>query len=177
MKKLLFLTHIALVLFSCNSKNQMEKTTSKVTIKELWSTEQVFKIPESVLYDQNDEIIFVSNINGEPAEKNALGFISLLETNGNIRELEWITGLNAPKGMGIYQGKLYVSDITDIKVIDIESKEVIEVIEISGSSFLNDITVGDDGDIFITDSDTNKIYLLSNGEITTWLEGADACTG
>lgn len=171
MKKLLFLTHIALVLFSCNSKNQMEKTTSKVTIKELWSTEQVFKIPESVLYDQNDEIIFVSNINGEPAEKNALGFISLLETNGNIRELEWITGLNAPKGMGIYQGKLYVSDITDIKVIDIESKEVIEVIEISGSSFLNDITVGDDGDIFITDSDTNKIYLLSNGEITTWLEG------
>jgi len=171
MKKILFLTLIPLVLFSCNSKKQTDKSVSEVTINELWSTEQVFKIPESVLYDKNNKIIFVANINGEPAEKNALGFISLLETDGNIRELEWVTGLNAPKGMGIHQGKLYVSDITDIKVIDIKKKEVIEVIEISGSAFLNDITVGDDGDVYITDSDTNKIYLLSNGEITTWLEG------
>ena len=171
MKKILILALFSLVLFSCNTKKQTQKNDTKVTLEELWSSDQVFKVPESVLYDQKRDIIFVANINGEPAEKNETGFISQLEIDGKIRELEWVTGLNAPKGMGIYQNYLYVSDITDIKVIDIEKKEIVEVIEIPGSSFLNDITIGENGTVYITDSDTNAIYLVSNGEITIWLKG------
>jgi len=47
--------------------------------------------------------------------------------NGSIIELNWIAGLNAPKGMAIYDNssgssKLYVSDITDLVEIDIGVK-------------------------------------------------------
>lgn len=171
MKKILYLTLISTILYSCNIKKQTETTDTEVTLEELWSSGQIFKIPESVLYDQSREVIFVANINGEPTEKNEIGFISQLEKDGKVRELEWVTGLNAPKGMGLYQNYLYVSDITDIKVIDIEKKEIVEVIEIPGSSFLNDITIGENGTIYITDSDVNVIYMVSNREITTWLEG------
>ncbi|MCK5730006.1 MAG: hypothetical protein KAH68_02950 [Draconibacterium sp.] len=47
----------------------------------------------------------MSNINGAPAKKNRTGFITILSANGNIKTLEWVTGLNAPKGMAIFDNK------------------------------------------------------------------------
>ena len=61
------------------------------------------KNPESVIYSPKQDILFVSNIDGKPNEKDQKGFISKVSpSNGNIIELSWITGLNAPKGMAIY---------------------------------------------------------------------------
>ena len=51
----------------------------------VWETEKVLKIPESVLYDEIRNQIYVSNINGKPTEKDGNGFISLLDREGNIK--------------------------------------------------------------------------------------------
>jgi hypothetical protein len=81
----------------------------------------VLKTPESVIYAPKHYILFVSNIDGEPDQKDQKGFISKVSlSNGSITELNWLTGLDAPKGMAIYNNsKLYVSDITDLVEIEI----------------------------------------------------------
>lgn len=56
----------------------------------IWETDKVLKTPESVYFDAERNQIYVSNINGKPLEKDNNGFVSILETNGTIRSLEWV---------------------------------------------------------------------------------------
>ena len=73
--------------------------------------------PESVLHDAGADVYLVSNINGSPLEKDGNGFISRLAPDGSVLALKWIDGeaqgitLNAPKGMAIQDGVLFVAAI------------------------------------------------------------------
>ena len=145
---------------------------AQVSLKQVWETSNTeLKTPESVIYNEKNNLLYVSNINGEPTSKDGNGFISIMTTVGKIEKLEWIKGLDAPKGMGILNNKLYVADITKLVIIDIEKSVIEKTIEISGSQFLNDITISNDGVIYISDSFSKKVYTYSNGEIKTWLDG------
>ena len=42
----------------------------KHKLTKLWETKAVLRIPESVLYNPSESILYVSNINGKPTEKN-----------------------------------------------------------------------------------------------------------
>ncbi len=136
---------------------------------ELWRTGPVMKTPESVLYSNELGIIFVANINGDPTAKDGNGFISQLTPDGQIKKQEWVSGLNAPKGMAISKGKLYVSDITDLAEIDLASGEIVKRYPVQGSVFLNDVAASKDGKIFVSDSRTGKIHVLENGAVREWL--------
>jgi DNA-binding beta-propeller fold protein YncE len=95
----------------------------------LWETPANLKNPESVAYAPKQNVLFVSNVNGKPDEKDQNGFISKISPyNGTIIDLNWVTGLNAPKGMAISNdnSKLYVSDITDLVEIDIVNGKIIK---------------------------------------------------
>ena len=124
------------------------------------------KNPESVVYAPKQNVLFVSNIDGKPDQKDQSGFISKVSpSNGSIIELNWITGLNAPKGMAIYDNnnsssRLYVSDITDLVEIDIGSGKIIKRFNAPGSTFLNDVALDDQGNIYVSDTVTNTIYKL-----------------
>ena len=109
------------------------------------------------------DTLFVSNIDGKPDEKDQKGFISKVSpSNGSIIELNWITGLNAPKGMVIYNdSKLYVSDITDLVEIDIANGKIIKHYNAPGSAFLNDVASDNHGNIYV--SDTGHQYYLQDG--------------
>jgi hypothetical protein len=69
-------------------------------LEKLWETEG-FKVPESVLYEESRDVIFVANIDGNSAEKDGAGSIALLNPDGSIRDSAWVEGLDAPKGMAI----------------------------------------------------------------------------
>ena len=116
-----------------------------------WATEQVFDVPESVYWDFDREILYVSNIAGNPGEKDGEGFISRLSIDGEVRKLKWVTGLNAPKGMAAYGGRLYVSDIDELAVIDIRTDSVVERHPAEGAIFLNDVAVDAKGNVYISD--------------------------
>jgi len=70
----------------------------------------------------------------------------------------WITNgtnkvkLDAPKGMGISKGVLYVSDITVVRKFNAKSGMPLGDIPIKGSTFLNDIAVGSDGRVYVSDT-------------------------
>lgn len=117
-----------------------------------------FATPESVLFDPKSGGYFVSNINGSPLEKDDNGFISVLHHTGKVHELKWIDGaakdvvLNAPKGMGIAHGRLYVADIDVVRMFDVKSAEPLGAIPVEGATFLNDIAIGPDDTIYVSDS-------------------------
>ena len=125
------------------------------------------KTPESVVYAPKQDTLFVSNIDGKPDQKDQKGFISKISlSNGSITELNWLTGLDAPKGMAIYNNsKLYVSDITDLVEIEIDNGKITNRYNAPGSKFLNDVAVDNQGNIYVSDTDTNSIYILDRNLI------------
>jgi DNA-binding beta-propeller fold protein YncE len=142
---------------------------SSQTFTEIWSTEKVLKTPESVYYNPLSNDIYVSNISGNPTDKDGNGFISLMDTTGKIKVLKWITGFDAPKGMAVLRDTLIVTDIDKIHFISISKAKITQTIEIEGASFLNDVVILEDGTAFITDMVEEKIIMLKDGQVTPWL--------
>lgn len=138
-----------------------------------WKSDTLLRVPESVYFDQKTDILYVSNINGNSKEKDGNGFISQLSTDGKIVNLKWATGLDAPKGMGVSNGTLYVADLTRVVSIDMSNGKIIRVFEIEGAQFLNDVTTDTTGDVYISDSGTGKLHLISNGKAELYFEGKD----
>lgn len=151
--------------------------SSQATLTEIWRTDAVLSTCESVLFDEDRNLLFVSCINGQPMEKNGLGFIALLKPDGSMKELEWVTGLNAPKGMGVVDGKLYVADIDELVVINVEKARISDRIKVDGASFLNDVAIGKDGTIYFTDSDTGLVWTYKDGKLQKWLQGLERPNG
>jgi len=175
MKKFLFAILPGLLLLSCNSpKPAGSQTETSIeptySLSELWRTDTVMLTCESVLYDEQRDVLYVSCINGAPTEKNGKGYIAMLNPNGEIKSLEWVSGLDAPKGMGIFGKNLYVSDIDRLVVIDIEKGEVRETIPVEGAVFLNDIAIDTDGTVYFSDSNSGWIWTLKEGATTPWLK-------
>lgn len=146
---------------------------SSQKLVEVWRTGPQMKTPESALYDAASNMIYVANINGNPSDKDGNGFISLLNSDGTVKEMEWVTGLNAPKGMAIFDGKLYVSDIDELVEIDIATAKIENRYPAENAVFLNDVAACQNGMIFVSDSNAGRIYVLDNGQIAVWLEGND----
>lgn len=149
---------------ACSQKAYISSDLTK-----LWETPAVLKTPESVLYDYQRDIIYVSNVNGNPSEKDGNGFISTIKSDGNIDKLEWVTGLNAPKGMGLIGNLLYVSDIDEIVEIDVLNRKILQRYPVPGSKFLNDITCDEAERVFVSDMQDQKIYVLYDGKVSLWL--------
>ena len=140
-------------------------------LEKVWETTVELKTPESVLFDEDRGVMYVANINGDPSEKNGNGFISILNSDGQAKDLHWIEKLNAPKGMALHEGKLYVSDVDQLVEIDVDKGEIINKYNVPGAVFLNDVAAANDGKVFVSDTRTAKIHLLQDGKITEWMSG------
>ena len=183
MKTIWLLVLPVLIMAGCNTSRKTDESSTEqedpsFTLTEMWRTDTVLKTCESVLFDENRNVLYVSCINGSSAEKDGDGYISMLGPDGTIESLRWVTGLNDPKGMGVHENRLYVTDIDQLVVIDVENAEIIRQIPVEGASFLNDISVGENGDVYMSDSDTGILWIYSDGELTPWIrEGLNRPNG
>ena len=139
-------------------------------IERLWESAPDFLQPESVLFDHDRDLLFVSNINGGPTEKNGQGFISTVGLDGRIAKLHWLDGLNAPKGMARIGKRLFVSDIDALVEIDIEAERIVARYPASDARFLNDLAADDEGRVYVSDMMTNRIYRLEDGRFEPWVD-------
>lgn len=138
-----------------------------------WTTDTLLRVPESVYFDSKANVLYVSNIDGKSNEKDGKGFISKISPDGKIITLEWAGGLNAPKGMGVYKGNLFVADLTRVAIIDISSGKMLSSVEIDGAQFLNDITVDSKGNVYVSDSATGKIHKVTKDKAELYFESTD----
>jgi hypothetical protein len=151
-----------------------------------------FSKPESVLYDADNDRYLVSNINGAPLERDNNGFISELSPDGQVTALKWIEGgknkvkLDAPKGLAIAKGVLYVADITVVRMFDVKSGAPKGEVSIPGSTFLNDLASSTDGKVYASDSGlkttadgsfaptgTDAVYVIEKGKTKSIAKGAE----
>ena len=170
MKKIM--TSLAFVCFSLVNIN-----AQKATVQKLWATDTILKVPESVLVDDKENCLWVSNIDGAANGKDGKGSISKLSKTGTPINLDLITGLNAPKGMAKYKQELYVADLTELVVIDIKKGIIKNKIKVEGSVFLNDVTVNKNGAVFVSDSRTGKVHRYENNMVTIEAENLQGPNG
>lgn len=178
MKKVTYLALTALAV-ACSQPKPAQEETAEVkipTLTQVWASDTTVLTPESVLFDKGNNILYVSCINGvPPTEKDGDGYIAKMNpADGSIIAASWVAGLDAPKGMGLVGNALYVANISEVWVIDITTGEVTNKIAVDGAQFLNDITTDGEGNVYVSDSNTNKIHKINSaGEVSTWIESAD----
>jgi hypothetical protein len=144
-----------------------------VSLSQVWASDSVLRTPESVLFDSQRQVMYVSNINKvNKTGKDGDGFLSRLSANGEIRDLYWLTGLNDPKGLGLYNEVLYVADLTEVVAVSVASGSVLGRYTMPGVQAFNDVTVDRSGNVFISDPDAGKIYRLYNGQLSLWSDNA-----
>ena len=122
-----------------------------------------FDHPNSVWPTPGD--VYVSNIGKElkPGEKDGDGYIARLNPLGQIIEQRFITGLNAPKGMAVVGGVLYVADIDHLAGFDLKTKaRVFDLsFEPEQTTLLNDLVIKDHQTLFVSATDIDKVYEVS----------------
>ncbi len=125
----------------------------------LATIDQGLLLPEGMRWDAEQRVWFVSNINGGQQHDNN-GFISRLTPAGKVESLRFIAGGNAgvtlhgPKGMAIAGDTLWVTDLDAVRGFNRRTGAPVAAVDLQplGALFLNDITVGPDGTLYITDS-------------------------
>ena len=164
----LFLLMGVLFLAACGGSSDKKTTeqadsakTPELVLK--WESDSSLKVPESVLFDKAAKVLYVSNIDGtNPWEADGKGSIGKVGLDGKVIAAEWVSGLHGPKGMGMFNGKLYVADLGNIVVIDIAAGKIEKSIPIEGATGLNDISIDPKGVIYVTEYLAKKLYKVEN---------------
>lgn len=161
---------------------------------------------ESCSYDEGREVIVVPN-RGVPQDiQTNDGWISLINHDGSVHTTNWIgvqtpsdrenltppLVLNDPYGSHITNGILYLADrdgntgpddpgIGVIRMFSMETGEPAGEVQISGSDWINDITVADDGTVYATqtgefgenaDTDTWRVWKITpERKVSIFLQG------
>ena len=178
----LLLSFMALgFIFSCKNKEEaspvVEAPVEPYKMTKIWESDTLFTTVESVIYDPATGIIYASNIDGQPWEADGKGSIGKLNADGTTIDAKWVTGLHAPKGLGIVNGKLYVADITDLLEIDLADGKILNRYAVEGAVGLNDVTTSPDGVVYFTDSQKGSIHMLKENTVSTLLDSLKGSNG
>ncbi|MCB5252894.1 MAG: SMP-30/gluconolactonase/LRE family protein [Candidatus Cloacimonadaceae bacterium] len=106
--------------------------------------------PESVSYDPVGERFLISNVGS--------GSIVAMDDDGNLSEYMPRTFQN-PKGIFLRDGKLYVTEPSQIQVVDVAQASIIDSYPIQGAVGLNDISITEHGLLYITDTIENCVFV------------------
>lgn len=163
------------------AESETEVSSGHVVVSEVG-----FATPECVLNMPNQDVYLVSNINGSPFAADGNGFVSRLAPDGTVVDLKWIDGaqegvtLNAPKGMGVSNGTLYIADVDHVRMFDAETGAPAGELKIENSTFLNDVAVSSGGAVYVSDSGfsdgfapsgTDAIYRIAEGAAESVIAG------
>jgi sugar lactone lactonase YvrE len=127
--------------------------------------------PESVRYDADQDVYFISNFNGQPAG-DANGFVTRARADGTIDSLRFMVGtsafpLHGPRGMYITADTLWVADADGVHLFHRRTGAQLRFVDFRSFTpgFLNDIVQGPDGAIYVTDTGRSCVYRIAGGTV------------
>lgn len=138
-----------------------------------WKSDATLPVSESVVFDSKNNVLYVSCIDGKPEEKDGKGYIGKVSPDGKVIAAQWVSGLDAPKGLGIFKDNLYVADVTKIVTVNMSTGKITGSVEVPGSKFLNDIAVDSKGNVYASDTQTGKIHVLKDGKVEVFFESPE----
>jgi len=165
--KIFLLCLCAFFMMSASLNAQEPFQSSKLT--QVWAVDTGLNVPESAFYNSFDNTIYVSNIVGHFNEKDGIGYISKINLRGEMVEKEWVSGLNAPKGMYFTKSKLYVTDFDRVLELEMPSGKILKEYKSSLSKDLNDVTIASNGRVYITDSGTNCLFMVGKDSLEIFI--------
>lgn len=127
--------------------------------------------PEAVKYDAAQDAYFIANF-GPAAEeqRDANGFISLVGSDGTIRNRAFITGLEGqplhmPRGMALQGDRLWVADVDGVHAFHRVTGAAQDFVDFRSfePGFLNDIAISPDGVVYVTDTGRGRVYEIRDG--------------
>tara|TARA_B100000686_G_scaffold255661_1_gene267178 strand:+ start:3807 stop:4583 length:777 start_codon:yes stop_codon:yes gene_type:complete len=124
--------------------------------------------PDSIVIDPQTGFYYVSNVNGEPVERNGRGFISKIGSDGQLIDRWFIRSgksgatINAPKGLAVMNGNLYVADIDRVLRFDLKSGRLVGMTDLTpfGVVHLKDLAFGLGEVLFVSDILGDTIYKI-----------------
>ncbi len=163
--RLAFCTLLSFIVF-------LGSASAQPKLKEIWKTDTILPVPESVVMDSNGEHLYVSLIGpGDTGASDGNGAIALLKTNGEVVERDLISGLNSPKGLGLIGDLLYVADLKELVVIDVKSRKIKNRIRPKDVTMLNDVAVDHRGNVYVSDSKGGSILKFTGTSYEKIFEG------
>ena len=119
-----------------------------------------FQGPESVRYDPDQDAFFVSNMTGYGSALDGNGYISRVSAANPDSASVFVQGgsggvtLDAPKGLALHGDTLWAADIHALRAFDRHTGAPLATIDFAplGAVQLNDIAIGPDGTIHVTDT-------------------------
>jgi len=143
-------------------------------VAQAWDTGKAFRVPESVVWDPDREVLYVSNFDAFAGRGPAgAQSISTVDLDGNVVDKDWVTGLTRPTGMALADGRLLVVDRSGLVEIDVETATITNRYPLPGVRFANDVAVAPDGTIYVSDSAGSKILRRQGGDFEVWIDGGE----
>ena len=130
------------------------------------------KTPESVRYDPELDVFYISNVNGDASAHDGNGFIAVVRSDSTGAATKILVQggkngakLDAPKGLALVGDTLWVADIDHVRAFNRRSGAPIADIDLSKekATFLNDVVVDGSGTVYVTDT---GISLDKNGKMS-----------
>lgn len=138
--------------------------------------------PESVRYDPQQDVYFISNMLGYGSLKDGAGYITRVQagdlTQSSVFAESGRNGvmLNAPKGMAIVGDTLWVADIDAVRGFDRRTGKPVGQVDFTPFhvTMLNDVGAGPGGTIRVTDTGvlmSDKGVLYKGGDRVFEMDG------
>jgi sugar lactone lactonase YvrE len=132
-----------------------------------WSTEARFvrglggfQGPESVKYDAEQDVFFISNQTGAGSAKDGNGYIARVSASDPDKSSVFVESgrngavLDSPKGITLHGDTLWTADIDKLRAFDRHTGAPLATIDFApvGAVQLNDLMIAPDGSIRVTDT-------------------------
>ena len=121
-----------------------------------------FAFPETVTYDPQARVLYVSEFGSElkPAEKDGKGRISRVSLTGEVLDKQFLPAagdvLNKPKGSWVLGNRLWVTDIDVVWIFDLKTRRG-KKLALPGIQFANDLAVMDSA-LYVSDNRADQLY-------------------
>lgn len=119
--------------------------------------------------DESSHAIYVSLALGE----SRAGQVAQLDQDGQILARSWCSGLDAPAGLAIHRGRLYVACQSSLLAFRLDSGSLEYDIPIPHARCLGALAVDSAGSVYLADACGNRLFRWDGTAVSTLAEGDD----
>jgi DNA-binding beta-propeller fold protein YncE len=138
-----------------------------------------FDGPESVMYDPDQDLWFVSSFTGPSGERDGNGTVSVVDAETmELVDPAFAVGtdafpFHAGRGMALQGDTLWVADVDGVHAFDRRRGTQLGFVDMTDfePGFLNDLDTSPDGSLYLTDTGASRVYRIRPGAPEVVAEG------